>query len=94
MYKAIIASAAAAVMVLLGCGTGGIVPDGSPYFPLAAGNTWVYDGPGDDLSWAVVGYAEHDCGAALWTVSAVSGDEGYTFYWRAAADGLYEYNDT
>lgn len=86
---------ACTLLVWLGCGgPGTAVPDGSPYFPLSVGNTWEYDGLGEDLSWTVTGYAEHDCGASLWSVSARSGDKEYTFYWRAAADGLYEYNDT
>ena len=94
MYKILITLGAVAVVAFIGCGTGITVPDGSLYFPLAVGNTWEYDGPGDDLSWAVAGYAEHDCGAALWAVSVVSGNNEYTFYWRAADDGLYEYIDT
>jgi|GEM_PF-1888687 len=94
MYKISIALGAVAITVLTGCGTSITVPDGSPYFPLTVGNTWEYDGPGDDLSWTVTGYAEHDCGAALWSVSAVSGDKEYTFYWRATDDGLYDYIDT
>ncbi|UCE27305.1 MAG: hypothetical protein JSW52_00710 [Candidatus Coatesbacteria bacterium] len=94
MCRLLIASAAVTITVLIGCGTGGIVPDSSSYFPLAIGNAWEYEGSGDDLSWTVTGYAKHDCGAALWSITTVSGDKEYTFYWRAVDDGLYEYIDT
>lgn len=94
MYRILIASATVTIMALIGCGTGDIVPDSSSYFPLAVGNAWEYEGSGDELTWTVAGYAEHDCGAALWSISAVTGDKEYTFYWRVANDGLYEYIDT
>jgi hypothetical protein len=94
MFKILSAVALAGSLLWFGCEGGPSVPDDSSYFPLEVGNKWEYAGPGEDLTWTVTGYAEHDCGASLWSVSAVSGDTEYTFYWRAAADGLYEYNDT
>jgi hypothetical protein len=95
MFRFSIVSVAAVLFALLGCGgTDLIAPDDSPYFPLAVGNTWEYDGQGEDLTWTINGYAEHDCGTSLWSVSALSGDKEYTFYRRVDRDGLYEYNDT